>query len=285
VRLSNLLEAEEDWKEAAQVLIGATQLLDSSSSKSTPAAQAEVYVHIVRLLLEADDPVNAETYLNRAGLLMPDVCAAETMLQLSFRVCQARIADYKRRFLDASLKYHELSMLVPDPAEQKHALTQSILTAVLANAGPQRTRALNALYKDERCRQQCDPVIFGLLERVLTDRLLEQLVVEQFRGYLSPHHLATLADGQTTVLDRSIMEHNIMAISKLYRNIGFSSLARLLGPTVGADKAEGRVRGYLDQSDGFVYFEHPSPLERWNDRVVDCCAQLDHIIHLIKQQT
>lgn len=64
-------------------------------------------IRIVRLLLEEDDSVRAETYYNRAALLIHSTQDKE--LQLSFKLCQARIYDYARKFLEAASRYHELS--------------------------------------------------------------------------------------------------------------------------------------------------------------------------------
>lgn len=61
------------------------------------------------------------------------------------------------------------------------------------------------------------------------------LQVEAFAQGLSTHQLALLPDG-STVLDRSVTEHNLEAASKLYNNIYVAELGALLG--VSADKAE-----------------------------------------------
>jgi hypothetical protein len=59
--------------------------------------------------------------------------------------------------------------------------------------------------------------------------------VESFAQGLQQHQLATLPDG-STVLERSVTEHNLEAASKLYCNIYVAELGALLG--VPGDKAE-----------------------------------------------
>ena len=59
------------------------------------------------MLLEEEDSVQAETYYKRAALLVHSTNDRE--LQLSFKLSQARIADYSRKFLEAASRYHELS--------------------------------------------------------------------------------------------------------------------------------------------------------------------------------
>lgn len=68
-----------------------------------------VYVRIVRLLLEEEDSVQAETYFNRAQLLVHS--ATDSITTLQFKLCQAKISDYGRKFLEAASRYHELSYI------------------------------------------------------------------------------------------------------------------------------------------------------------------------------
>lgn len=85
------------------------------------ADKLRVYVRIVRLLLEEEDSVQAETYYNRAALLVHSTTDKETVLQ--FKLCQARIMDYARRFLEAASRYHELSYVGEiDEGERLHML-------------------------------------------------------------------------------------------------------------------------------------------------------------------
>lgn len=81
----------------------------------------QVYVRIVRLLLEEEDSVQAESYFNRAQLLVHSTTDKETLLQ--FKLCQARISDYGRKFLEAASRYHELSFVADiDEEERRHML-------------------------------------------------------------------------------------------------------------------------------------------------------------------
>ena len=63
----------------------------------------------MRLLLEEDEAGMADTYLNRAAVLMRDT--KDMHIQLSFKLSQARIADFKNNFLKASSQYHEISYI------------------------------------------------------------------------------------------------------------------------------------------------------------------------------
>ena len=51
--------------------------------------------------------------------------------------------------------------------------------------------------------------------------------MEAFASTLADHQKAKLEDN-STVLDRAVLEHNMLAISRLYDNISFAQLAELL---------------------------------------------------------
>ena len=108
-------------------------------------------------------------------------------------------------------------------------------------AGQQRSKQLATLYKDERCQQL---PAFSLLEKMYLDRIIRPAEMEEFAALLAPHHKvgspflcwrraagfllqATTADG-SSILDRAVIEHNILSASKLYNNISFEELGRLL---------------------------------------------------------
>ena len=248
-------ERNEDFAEAARVL--AEIPLETSQRRATNAEKALVWVRIARLLLEVDDSAGAETYLNKLKNVMHTVEDRE--LVLHFRLSQARIHDAKREFLAAAQAYHDLSYS-PAVAEEErlHTLAMAVKCAVLAPAGPSRSRALGRLYKDERAAGLDE---FAILEKMFLDRLLAPREVDKFAQGLAPHQLAKTADG-STVLARAVVEHNLLGASRLYANIGFDALGLLLG--LAGDKAEettarmieqGRLVGRIDQIDRVIWFE------------------------------
>lgn len=85
--------------------------------------------------------------------------------------------------------------------------------------------------------------------------------LKDFEALLQPHQKATTVDG-STILDRAVIEHNLLSASKLYNNISFEELGALL--EIHPSKAEkiasqmiteGRMNGYIDQIDSIVHFE------------------------------
>ena len=53
---------------------------------------------------------------------------------------------------------------------------------------------------------------------------------------LMPHQKAVAGDGRSVILERAVIEHNMVAASKIYDNIAFEQLGVLL--EIGAEKAE-----------------------------------------------
>ena len=96
------------------------------------------------------------------------------------KVCYARILDSKRKFLEAGTRYYQLSQLqgksfgalTVSEAELTQALLQAVTCAILAPAGPQRSRLLGTLYKDERSSRLPS---HGVLERMFMERLLRKV--------------------------------------------------------------------------------------------------------------
>lgn len=260
--LADAYESEEEYIAAARTLQGIH--IDSSQRRIPDLAKVKLWIRIVRLYLEEDDTTSAEAFLNRIKNLPSKIEDHE--LKLHFKLSQARILDARRRFLDATQEYFNVSLAAGvDENDRLQALSAAIRCAVLAPAGPQRSRTLAGLYKDDRATSVEE---FGILEKMFLDRLLTPEEVAAFSQKLAPHQLAQTADG-TTVLDKAVVEHNLVAASKLYENITTDALGTILGlqgsgDMTGGEKAEaiaarmveqGRLKGSIDQIAGVIYFD------------------------------
>jgi COP9 signalosome complex subunit 4 len=275
--LADILENEEDWSAAARVLRG----INLEASQRSDEEKLRVYIRVVRLLLEEEDSVQAETYYNRATSLIHSTADRETLL--TYKLCQARISDYARKFLEAASRYHELSFIGEiDEDERKYMLSAAVTCAVLAPAGPNRSRILSSLFRDERTAEL---PTYNILSKMFLDHILRPIEVKEFEKTLKTHQLAkialstndrlssTLEDGDfvegastrtgpTTVLDRAVMEHNVLASSRIYNNITFGGLGALLDLTPGAAETmarkmieQGRLKGHIDQVNKLIWFE------------------------------
>ncbi|KAK7830986.1 hypothetical protein U0070_018530 [Myodes glareolus] len=255
--LASIYEKEEDWRNAAQVLVGIP--LETGQKQYNVDYKLETYLKIARLYLEDDDPVQAEAYINRASLLQNE--STNEQLQIHYKTI-----------------VHE--------SERLEALKHALHCTILASAGQQRSRMLATLFKDERCQQLA---AYGILEKMYLDRIIRGNQLQEFAAMLMPHQKATTADG-SSILDRAVIEHNLLSASKLYNNITFEELGALLEiPAAKAEKiasqmiTEGRMNGFIDQIDGIVHFETREALPTWDKQIQSLCFQVNNLLEKISQ--
>lgn len=281
--LCNLLRNEKKWREAAQVLQGMP--IDTSQKKFSSEFKMEIYLQIAKLFLEEQDSALAESYISRSSHLQSEV--KNPQLSVSYQECSARMLDFKRKFLDAARKYVFLSfnVYVP-PQNQVQALRRGIVCAILASAGPQRSRILTTLHKDERSQTLPE---FIVLEKMYLDRIIHANELEEFASTLKEHQRATSDDG-TSLLDRAVIEHNLLAVSKLYNNISIGELGSLLGiPPLKAERIaakmiiEERLSGSIDQIDAMLEFKSSRSLDSWDEHIGNLCRQVNFIVEKINK--
>ncbi|XP_026394255.1 COP9 signalosome complex subunit 4-like [Papaver somniferum] len=291
-KLAELYEAEQEWSKAARMLSGID--LDSSIRLLDESYKLSKCVKIASLYLEDDDAVNAETFTNKASFLVNN--SKQEVLVLQYKVCAARILDMKRKFLDAALKYYEISQIEKrqigdewiDEEALEQALTAAVTCTILAPAGPQRSRVLANFYKDERCSKL---KIYPILEKVYLERILRKPEIDSFAEDLKEHQKALLPDN-FTVLDRAMIEHNLLSASKLYTNISFEELGALLG--IAPPKAEkiaskmiyeDRMKGSIDQVEAFIHFDDDKEeLQQWDQHIVGLCQSLNDVLDTMSKK-
>jgi COP9 signalosome complex subunit 4 len=129
----------------------------------------------------------------------------------------------------------------------------------LSPAGDSKFRLLSVLHKDERS-SQIDPH-FDLLDKFYNGHVIKSSNTEAFIKGLEDHQQARGQDGYS-VLERAVLEHNILAVSKIYLNISFEQLGKFLD--ILPQKAEhiicnmvteNRIRASLDQLSGTIDFD------------------------------
>lgn len=134
-------------------------------------------------------------------------------------------------------------------------------------------------------------------------RLLTPREVNEFAKSLKPHQLAPLPSESTTqtvtVLSNAVLEHNLAAASQVYHNIAFDELGKLLGvdgleaERYAANMIEqGRMKGWIDQPDGVIYFEEDlgkeggtsgrvqrnwNQIVRWDEAIKELCAHVEEV--------
>jgi COP9 signalosome complex subunit 4 len=279
--LADIFEREQNWKQAAQTLVGIP--LETGQKQYSVDYKLETYLKISRLYLEDEDHVQGEIFINRAASLQNQTKNEE--LLIVYKVCQGRVLDYKRKFIEAASRYNELSYKTAiHDSERMTALRNAAICTILASAGQQRSRMLATLYKDERVQQlSC----FNILEKMYLDRLIKRTELVEFERMLQAHQKATMADG-STILEHAVIEHNLLAASRLYNNITFSGLGALL--EIPAEKAERiaskmiteeRLVGHIDQIDSTLHFETKHVLESWDKQIQALCFQVNNVLDKI----
>lgn len=288
--LADIYERNQNWKEAANVLVGIP--LETGQKQYSVDYKLETYLKIARLYLEVDDPVQAEAFVNRASLLQAET--TNEQLQIYYKVCYARVLDYRRKFIEAAQRYNELSYrTIIHEDERMTCLRNALICTVLASAGSQqRSRMLATLFKDERCQQL---PAYSILEKMYLDRIIRRSQLHEFEALMQTHqkatchiyHSASTSDG-TTILDRAVFEHNLLSASKLYNNITFEELGALLEtPPAKAERiashmiSEGRMNGYIDQISSVVHFETREILPQWDKQIQSLCYQVNSLIEKI----
>lgn len=177
-------------------------------------------------------------------------------------------------------------------------LSAAVTCAILSPAGPRRSRLLASLYRDERSVQLPH---HSILSAMFLDRIIRPKEVAEFSAMLGEHQKAKIATnslvfaedededededqeadsgmrvenangndqmkrkrGPEDVLDKAVMEHNLLSASLIYSNITFSGLGKLLNLRKSAAEAmartmiiQGRLKGAtIDQVDSLITFE------------------------------
>ena len=214
---------------------------------------------ITQYYLYAENNADAYTYITKAAQYIDGV--TDNAVILKYKYCYAQVHDANLKFTQAAALYFDLSQKgafgVPEE-EVKIFLTQAMCCTILAPAGTQRSRLLTLLYKDERTKQLEH---FDLLEKMYLERFIKMSEVLKFEEGLEPHQKGMTAESYT-VLQKAVLEHNVLAISKIYTNISFDQVTKLLELPIEKAEAlvssmisEGKIKAHINQSDKYIYFE------------------------------
>ncbi|RKP34309.1 hypothetical protein BJ085DRAFT_23575 [Dimargaris cristalligena] len=286
-RLADLYESTGQWIPAARALQGIP--LDSAHRPNSNTYKLAVYIRQARLFLAAHDPLSAELGLNRAASLIYDCEGPNQLLQ--FKLAQARVFDSKHKFLEAQTKYYDASLATQlSEDDRMSALSRAMVCAIIASTGPQRTRALAQLFKDDRTRTS---PLFPMLEKMYHGGLIQNTEIVAFR-----HALAELGEVDPAVLNQAIWEHNLIAASQIYTDMTLDHLARLLGD-IPVEQAEhmvsrmitqDRLPAVINRTDRLVLFHQQTniddiadvSLRRYDDQIRNCCLLVDKIAETIQ---
>jgi len=286
--LSSSLQAQAEYKRAAQALQLFKFQETSPTLVVTPSERLEWYVNTAELWLEIEEIPYASTAVKKAHPVVADV-KGDPKLVFRFKTCWARCLDAERKFLDAALKYLDLAQtgteLKFSEGDLLQTLENAVTCAILSPPSSNRARVLGMLMSDHRSTLLRN---YNMLEKMFKERIVRQNEVEAFQKLLQPHQNAETSTGRT-VLANSVIEHNIFAASKIYNNITFPELAVLLGIQAAEAESlacklieEGRMKATIDQVDGVVEFESATDsLHVWDDQITQLCGVVNDVLENI----
>ncbi|KAH3742679.1 COP9 signalosome complex subunit 4 [Pelomyxa schiedti] len=278
--LARLYEAEGRAQEAAEQLMAIP--VDSSTRMVDAEAKTELFVKIATLILQTGKADVALTYITRASATVHK--CPKPVLVHQYKRCFAQVLDLNQQFIKAAIHYYDISQNGPDE-ERRMALQQAVNSAILAEAGPQRSRMLATLYKDERT-QYLDH--YGILKKMYLENVLKPDEAARFSAGLPPHQVGIKSEG-LTVVQHAFLEHNLLSASRLYNNISFDELGLLLGvsPELAERFAakmigEARMGGSIDQISRLIIFETTgSEQELWDHHIERACYLVNNILETI----
>eukprot|EP01100_Stratorugosa_tubuloviscum_P014722 TRINITY_DN801_c2_g1_i1.p1 TRINITY_DN801_c2_g1~~TRINITY_DN801_c2_g1_i1.p1 ORF type:complete len:384 (-),score=172.49 TRINITY_DN801_c2_g1_i1:89-1240(-) len=281
-QLASIYQKKEDFLQAAKALEGIP--LESGHRVVDNEYKFKTYVRIAQLYLEEDEHILAENFITKASHISN--LSKDTNYLLVFQVCFSKLLDFKLKFLEASRNYYQLLPSLNE-SDALQSLQTATACAILAQAGPPRSRLLALYYKDERSSKLPS---FEMLEKMFLERIVKPSDVVNFSTLLLPHQKVQVGEN-LTVLDRAVIEHNLLSASKIYECITFEELGKLLG--ISAERAEKttakmifeeRLKGRIDQLDNLIYFENEkNTIVQWDHQIASACYAANRAIELISK--
>lgn len=98
--------------------------------------------------------------------------------------------------------------------EYTHARQAAVTTSILAPSGPQRSRTLAALYRDDRVHTSLPAYMATMLRKMFLEYIVRPAELREFEASLADHQRA-IVEGGGTVLERAVREHNVGACAKV----------------------------------------------------------------------
>eukprot|EP00549_Striatella_unipunctata_P020136 CAMPEP_0118673972 /NCGR_PEP_ID=MMETSP0800-20121206/631_1 /TAXON_ID=210618 ORGANISM="Striatella unipunctata, Strain CCMP2910" /NCGR_SAMPLE_ID=MMETSP0800 /ASSEMBLY_ACC=CAM_ASM_000638 /LENGTH=369 /DNA_ID=CAMNT_0006569119 /DNA_START=42 /DNA_END=1151 /DNA_ORIENTATION=+ len=291
---------DDDYSGAAKVL--SEMRMDDvvgSVYYMSPSDTCDILVKVAECYLEEDETVAADAAVTKAGSAVESIANPEENMAiiLRYKSTCARVLDANRKFIQAGSRYHELSQAdgdMIDSDELLNFLGRAVTCAILAPSSSQRKKVLGLLFKDSRLPQLDSITEFQSHSSILKKMYMNQIIpkddaLKKFESSLAVHQKAVMGDG-LTIMERGVIEHNMIGVSKLFRTIYFSELGRILGvSTHKAEKIaatmimEGSLVGSIDQVEGILSFDSDElVLQSWDEAIDSFCVQLNSVTEEVK---
>lgn len=243
--------------------------------------------------------MEADAAVTKAGGVVESIAdpEANVALILRYKSTYARVLDSNRKFSAAASRYHDLSQSGTDMilADDLLQMLGRAATCAILSSGPQRQRVLGLVYKDPRLSQLGTIPSFEAHSTILTkmykNQVLKKEELVKFEGSLAPHQKSVMGDG-FTIMERAVLEHNMIAVSKLYQSIYFTELGRILGvqPSKAEKIAANMImsdvfNGTIDQVEGLLNFVTDESEEAiWDRSIISFCGEMNMIVEEINAE-
>uniref|UniRef100_A0AC34QQ27 PCI domain-containing protein n=1 Tax=Panagrolaimus sp. JU765 TaxID=591449 RepID=A0AC34QQ27_9BILA len=278
--LASIYEQEHNYDEASTVLLGA--LSDTNLGRSQNSTeQASLLLHLVKICLQAGKLDDAEQVITRVSMKQHEL---EDQILAEYNYYYAIILDKRSKFIEAATRYHDLSVSPYIPAEERRQMLQkAVICVILSPESPVRQRLLPALFNEERCRKV---VGFNILEKMYLNRLITPQDVVDFEAILEPHQRSQI--GKESYLQQFTLEHNVVALSKIFKNISFAKMASLLNTDIGTVERTtarmitcGRLEGLLDQAKSVISFRRSQEKQGLEQHFLAACQEANNVFDKI----
>lgn len=250
---------------------------------------------IAECFLAADNAISAEHYVGKASQSVASVPAKEWALVLRFKSTQAKILDSQRKFLQAGDFYYALSQTKEKGIVEQDLLLllgKAVTCTILGSAGQQRQRLLTLVANDERL-PGLDSIKSYEAHSAVARKMFRLEIIQcqemaSFEASLEAHQKAKMADGMT-IVQRVVMEHNLLAVQRVYDSIRIQMLAQILETDTKQALlitakmiVSGAILGTIDQVEGIVKFDNQQTrMQVWNGVISRTCWTMNEVEHAL----
>lgn len=252
----NIYVERKDYKSATAFLSKAPLLKDDF--RVDQAERFQTILNLITAYLEIKQSISCEPLLMKAHELASKVKDKDLLIQYNY--CCGQYYNFNRKFLLSGLRYYaacNIDSTTMKPDWIADMLSKVIDVTILAPTGSKKSFLVANLIKDDRAKSFKN---YQLLNKINKEVLISREEIDDFCKGLGAHQNIREKDGFTNV-EKVFLEHNIIVISKFYRDISIESLAdRLkikrneLETILQNMKNEEKVSMSIDHLSGFIEF-------------------------------
>ena len=272
----------------------------NDSIVGSAVSKCEQNIEAAELLLQTEDTTSALRHIQASKKIIREMKSSKhgdkkKELTIKCRGAHARILEADNKYLAAAWNYYMITIFddikTEDPVtnkELKKGMDNSIKCCILAKACTARDELMQKLYDDPR---SINSISCTMLRNMHQKRIISPQDMEDF-GKLLPMQDQIKLIGEYTILQKAVYEHNMRAISRIYKNINIKDLSFLLGISMEAaeDLArvmiyENRLHGTIDQVDNEITFNQHEDVRFWDIQIKQLLSVLNECVDMINDQS